>query len=54
MNDGGETQQAIIRILLEHGADTSLTDQYGVKPIELARRKGYKEIEDILFTAGIE
>ncbi|KML40268.1 ankyrin repeat domain-containing protein [Cytobacillus firmus] len=54
LNDGGETQQAIIKLLIEHGAYTSLTDQYGVKPIELARRKGYKEIVDILFTAGIE
>ncbi|KAF0820538.1 MULTISPECIES: ankyrin repeat domain-containing protein [unclassified Cytobacillus] len=54
LNDGGKTQQDIIKLLLEHGADPSLTDQYGVRPIELARRKGYKEIEDILFTASIE
>ncbi|WP_209121777.1 ankyrin repeat domain-containing protein [Alkalihalobacillus sp. BA299] len=52
LNDGGEIQQAIIKLLLEHGADPQMVDQYGITPLELARRKGYTEIEKILLEAG--
>ncbi|OLO42323.1 hypothetical protein BTR23_03620 [Alkalihalophilus pseudofirmus] len=52
LNDGGERQQAIIKLLLEHGADPQMVDKYGVTPLELARRKGYKEIEIILLENG--
>jgi ankyrin repeat protein len=54
LNNGGPRQQAIIKLLLENGADTELADQYGVTPMELARRKGFKEIEEILLEAGAE
>lgn len=48
LNDGGEKMQRIIRMLLEHDADPNMTDEWGVPPVELARRKGYKEIEEII------
>ncbi|MGG4498061.1 ankyrin repeat domain-containing protein [Brevibacillus reuszeri] len=52
LNDGGERQQTIIKLLIEHGANVHMVDKYGVPPIELARRKGYTEIEKILLEAG--
>lgn len=48
LNNGGEKMQRIIRLLLEHGADPNMTDEWGVPPVELARRKGYAEIEAII------
>lgn len=36
LNDGGEKQQGIVRLLLEHGADSHMTDRYGETPLELA------------------
>ncbi|MDD0824286.1 ankyrin repeat domain-containing protein [Mannheimia sp. AT1] len=48
LNDGGEKMQRIIRLLLENGADPTMTDEWGVPPIELARRKGYQEIVSII------
>ncbi|MCR8846376.1 ankyrin repeat domain-containing protein [Paenibacillus sp. SC116] len=52
LNDGGERQQEIIKMLIEHGANVHMVDKYGVPPIELARQKGFKEIEQILLQAG--
>lgn len=54
LSDGGSKQQEIIRLLIEHGANTQMTDKYGVTPLELARRKGYTEIEQILLQAGAQ
>jgi len=52
LNDGGEKQQEIVRLLVEHGADTQLVDQYGVTPLTMAKEKGFTEIEKILLEAG--
>lgn len=54
LNDGGSKQQEIIKMLIEHGANIQMTDEYGVTPLELARRKGYTEIEQILLQAGAQ
>ncbi|WP_438824076.1 ankyrin repeat domain-containing protein [Bacillus sp. JJ1503] len=54
LNDGGPKQQTIIQLLIEHGADPQMVDKYGVTPLELAREKGYSEIEKILLEAGAE
>ncbi|MEO7348920.1 MAG: ankyrin repeat domain-containing protein [Terrimesophilobacter sp.] len=51
LGDGGQTQQDIVRLLLLHGADPSMTDEWGVAPIELAQRKGFKEIAILLSEA---
>lgn len=48
LNDGGEKMQKIVRLLLEHGADPRMTDEYGVPPLELAKRKGYHELAAII------
>ncbi|MDR2227698.1 MULTISPECIES: ankyrin repeat domain-containing protein [Providencia] len=52
LNDGGEKQQQIVKLLLEHGANPHMTDKYGKKPLELAREKGYHEIAELLVAAG--
>lgn len=52
LNDGGEIQQTIVALLLEHGASPYMTDKYGKTPLELAREKGYHEIAELLIAAG--
>lgn len=52
LNDGGETQQAIVALLLEHGASPHMTDKYGKTPLELAREKGFEAIAQRLIAAG--
>ncbi|MEX3021884.1 ankyrin repeat domain-containing protein [Kluyvera sp. STS39-E] len=52
LNDGGETQQTIVALLLEHGASPHMTDKYGKTPLELAREKGFAEIAQLLIVAG--
>ncbi|KLN47452.1 ankyrin [Providencia rettgeri] len=52
LNDGGEKQQQIVKLLLDHGANPHMTDKYGKKPLELAREKGYHEIVELLVAAG--
>ncbi|MEQ4676092.1 ankyrin repeat domain-containing protein [Providencia vermicola] len=52
LNDGGEKQQQIVKLLLDHGANPHMTDKYGKKPLELAREKGYHEIAELLVAAG--
>ncbi len=52
LNDGGIKQQAIVQLLLEHGASPHLTDKYGKTPLELARERGFEEIAQLLIAAG--
>ncbi|VTN14705.1 Ribulose-5-phosphate 4-epimerase and related epimerases and aldolases [Raoultella terrigena] len=52
LNDGGSTQQAIVALLLEHGASPHMTDKYGRTPLELAREKGFSAIARLLTAAG--
>ena len=52
LNDGGEIQQTIVALLLEHGASPHMTDKYGKTPLELAREKGFEEIAQLLIAAG--
>ncbi len=40
LNDGGATQQEIVKLLLDHGANPHMTDKYGKSPLELAWDKG--------------
>lgn len=51
LGDGGDTQQRIVELLLAHDADPGLTDEWGVTPLELARQKGFTEIERLLEAA---
>lgn len=52
LNDGGPGQQAIVSLLLAHGADPQMTDKYGQTPLALAREKGYRDIAKLLVAAG--
>lgn len=48
LGDGGQAQQDIVRLLLVHGADPAMTDEWGKSPIDLARREGFAEIAQLL------
>lgn len=52
LNDGGTTQQEIVKLLLDHGANPHMTDMWGKTPLFLAREKGYEEIAQLLIAAG--
>ncbi len=52
LNDGGTTQQQIIKMLLDNGANPHMTDKYGKTPLQLAKEKGYSKIADLLIAAG--
>lgn len=54
LNDGGERQQEAIKLLIDHGADVNIPDRNNVTPLQHAREKGFKEIEQILVEAGAE
>jgi ankyrin repeat protein len=39
-------------LLIDHGAGVNIPDNNNVTPLQHAREKGFKEIEQILLTAG--
>jgi len=47
-SDGGKSQQEIVRLLLAHGADKNIADKNGITPLEHAKKKGFKELINIL------
>lgn len=51
LNDGGETQQQVVQLLIDHGADTTIRDNDHITPLQHARAKGFTEIEQILLKA---
>ncbi|WP_249660606.1 ankyrin repeat domain-containing protein [Lysinibacillus fusiformis] len=52
LNDGNPTQQTAIQLLVDHGADVNIPDKNNVSPLQHAKQKGFKEIEEILIAAG--
>ncbi|WP_394138951.1 ankyrin repeat domain-containing protein [Cytobacillus oceanisediminis] len=52
LNDGNVKQQQTVQMLIDHGADVNIPDRNNVTPLQHAREKGLKEIEQILLTAG--
>jgi len=52
LGDGGARHQATLRALLDAGADVRLSDGEGRTPLELARSRGYGEMERMLVSAG--
>jgi uncharacterized protein len=52
LNNGDERQQQAIQLLIDHGADVNIPDRNNVTPLQHAREKEFKEIEQILLTAG--
>jgi uncharacterized protein len=52
LGDGGARHTAIVRALIQAGANLNLADGNGTTPLSLARQKGHKAIANILFRAG--
>lgn len=52
LSDGGPRHQAIVALLIEHGADVDLADGDGVRPLAHARARGQAEIAALLEAAG--
>jgi ankyrin repeat protein len=48
LSNGGKSQQEIVRLLLAHGADKNIADKNGITALEHAKKKGFKELVDIL------
>ncbi len=52
LGDGGSRHRAVVRALVDAGADVNLPDGSGATPLALARGRGYQEIVRILEKAG--
>uniref|UniRef100_UPI0030B9C557 ankyrin repeat domain-containing protein n=1 Tax=Lysinibacillus fusiformis TaxID=28031 RepID=UPI0030B9C557 len=50
--NGNPTQQAVIQLLIEHGADANIPDQNNLTPLQHGRQRGFNEIEQFLIAAG--
>ena len=48
LSNGGKSQQEIVRLLLAKGANKNIADKNGITPLEHAKKKGFKELVDIL------
>ncbi len=54
LGDGEERHTAVVKALVEAGADINLADSSGKTPLELARNRSYQNMIDILEQAGAE
>jgi ankyrin repeat protein len=52
LGDGGPRHQRTLQLLLDAGADTTLTDRAGRTPLQLARASGYEAMVRALLAAG--
>jgi ankyrin repeat protein len=52
LGDGGARHQATVAALVKAGVDSNLPDKQGVKPLTLARTRGYAQIARMLQEAG--
>lgn len=52
LSDGGERHQQIVQMLVDHGANINIPDSNGITPLDHARARGFREIENILLTAA--
>jgi ankyrin repeat protein len=52
LGNGGPRHVATLKALVDAGASTQLADRNGRTPLQLARDRGYKEMEAILLRAG--
>lgn len=52
LSDGGPRHQAIVALLIEHGADVDLADGDGVRPLAHARARGHTATAALLEAAG--
>lgn len=54
LGDGGERHQQIVKLLIDHGANSDIADSEGVTPLQHAKRRGYEEMVHILQQAGTQ
>lgn len=54
LGDGGKEHQAIVQLLIQHGADIYLADSDGISPLEHAQNRGYKEMVEMLMKKSSE
>lgn len=52
LGNGGPRHTEVVRMLVAARADVNLPDGQGVTPLQHARRRSFKEMEDILVKAG--
>ncbi len=52
LGDGGPRHQAVLKALVDAGADINIPDRNGTTPLQLARRMGYTEMVKMLKMAG--
>ncbi|MFO1445102.1 ankyrin repeat domain-containing protein [Bacillus sp. Bva_UNVM-123] len=52
LSNGDEKQQQTVQLLIDHGADVNIPDSHNVTPLQHARGKGFKKIEQVLLKAG--
>ncbi len=52
LGDGGPRHAATLEALVNAGANVNLADRGGVSPLELAKRRGYREMSAALERAG--
>jgi uncharacterized protein len=52
LGDGGPRHQATVEALVKGGANLDLADGQGVRPLSLARSRGYRRIAEMLERAG--
>jgi ankyrin repeat protein len=52
LGSGGANHTAIVKALVEAGADVNIPDRQGVTPLQHARRRGYVEMARMLENAG--
>ncbi|MEH7484774.1 ankyrin repeat domain-containing protein [Neobacillus drentensis] len=51
LGNGDKKQQQTVQLLINHGADVNIPDNKNVTPLQHARERGFKEIEQILLKA---
>lgn len=52
LGDGGTIQQQVVKMLIAAGVDLNIADHDGVTALQHARKRGYKEMMNILQQAG--
>ncbi|MDO9088824.1 MAG: ankyrin repeat domain-containing protein [Burkholderiaceae bacterium] len=52
LGDGGRRHQAVLRALIDAGANLRLSDRQGNTPLQLARSRGYAQMARMLEQAG--
>ena len=53
LGDGGPTHTKIVKLLVDAGANVNIADSDGVRALTHAKRRGYREIVEILQSASV-